>query len=236
MEDYTGTDVRRLRLEAGLTQGELAEKLDASQGLISAWETGRAPINGNIQKALRAIFGNAVQPQSNLFGDWLKRIREQQNLTVQELAERSNVSAPAIYNIESGRSANPRKSTMDRLAKALQSPVPSEIVESVNDDSQVKGLGSFTDFDPHNKEDLPVTAGVYVLYDISARPVYVGQGKSIGARIKDHHEKFWFKRPIVDTGSYIEIKDETLRLQVETLLIKFLKSNAVLNKQKVDRE
>jgi len=67
------------------------------------------------------------------------------------------------------------------------------------------------------------------------RPLYVGEGGNIRNRIKDHAQKFWFKAPIVDTGAYIRIDDVELRKKVETLLIKFLKSNAVLNKQNVER-
>ena len=54
-------------------------------------------------------------------------------------------------------------------------------------------------------------------------------------RISEHEDKFWFKPPIVESGSYIEIVDKRLRKQIETLLIKFLKSNAVLNIKNVER-
>ena len=74
-----------------------------------------------------------------------------------------------------------------------------------------------------------------MFYDVSQRPIYVGMSDDVRRRILDHSEKFWFKAPIVETGSYVEIKDKTLRRQVETLLIKFLKSNAVLNRQNVER-
>jgi hypothetical protein len=51
-----------------------------------------------------------------------------------------------------------------------------------------------------------------------------------------HEDKFWFKFPIVSHGAYIEVKDDALRHQVEQVLIKFLKSNAVINKQSVDQD
>jgi hypothetical protein len=37
----------------------------------------------------------------------------------------------------------------------------------------------------------------------------------------------------VETASWIQVKDDTLRVQIETLMIKFLKRNAVINKQNV---
>ncbi len=45
---------------------------------------------------------------------------------------------------------------------------------------------------------------------------------------------FWYKDPIVKYGSFIEVKDKTLRSQLELVLIKVLKNNAVINKQGVE--
>jgi len=92
-----------------------------------------------------------------------------------------------------------------------------------------------TDFDPHDDDDLPEVAGIYVFYDVSDRPVYVGKAQNIAKRVGDHSEKFWFKYPIVSHAAYIEIVDKELRHQVEQILIGFLKSNAVINKQSVTR-
>jgi len=64
----------------------------------------------------------------------------------------------------------------------------------------------------------------------------VGQSRDIRRRIRtDHLEKFWYRRPIVEKASYVRVADVRLRDQLERTLIKFLKSNAVLNKQQVDR-
>ncbi len=100
--------------------------------------------------------------------------------------------------------------------------------------SRIEGLGSIQDFSPHDEEEWPTTSGVYLLYDISDRLIYIGQSKNIKNRLKQHFEKFWFKSPIVEQASYIEIEDDTLRKQVEAILIKSLKSNAVLNYKGVD--
>ena len=99
------------------------------------------------------------------------------------------------------------------------------------------GLGPLVDFDPHHEADLPAVTGVYVFYDVSDRPVYVGKTpvRTIRDRVKDHNDKFWFKRPIVDHAAYIEVADQNLCAQIEQILIRFLKSNAVPNKQHVDR-
>jgi transcriptional regulator with XRE-family HTH domain len=156
-------------------------------------------------------------------------------MTVPELATRSGISAPAIYNIEAGRITNPRLETVKYLEEALGVSVPTETSKESREEATVKGVGEFFEFDPHNKNDWPDGAGIYVLYDVSERPIYVGQGSSIKRRIADHEEKFWFKAPIVTSAAYILVEDSDLRKKVETILIRFLKKNAVINKQNVER-
>jgi hypothetical protein len=106
---------------------------------------------------------------------------------------------------------------------------------NTGDSNTIEGLGRFINFDPYDSRRLPDMPGVYVFYDISDRPIYVGEAQSIAHRIRQHHEKFWFKPPIVTTASYVQIADVKLRKQIEAILIKFLKRNAVLNKQHVER-
>ena len=65
--------------------------------------------------------------------------------------------------------------------------------------------------------------------------MYVGQGDRIANRLRDHREKFWFRQPIIQSGAFIGINEKALRQKMEKVLIKFLKSGAVLNKQDVDR-
>jgi hypothetical protein len=122
------------------------------------------------------------------------------------------------------------------LEKAVSKKFEAEFQKSLKEASTIEGLGEFQDFEPHDENDWPGESGIYVFYDISDRPVYVGMGTSIANRIADHRDRFWFKRPIVERAAYVPIKDEKLRRQVETILIKFLKSNAIINKQQVERD
>jgi hypothetical protein len=146
-----------------------------------------------------------------------------------------------IWNIETGRTLNPQRETIERLENALEEPIPQEVTEEISEAAQLEvlGVGPFTEFDPHDEKALPTVAGIYVLYDISERPIYVGKGKTIADRIRDPHtghwDKFWYRPPIVQTGAYVRIDDETLRSQIEAVMIKFMKSNAVINKQGVIR-
>jgi transcriptional regulator with XRE-family HTH domain len=172
------------------------------------------------------------------FGEWLRRSREARGWSQAKLADISGVSQPQIWNIEAGKSVNPQERTRRKLSEALGEPVPAPVENEAQEEERVAGLGVLTDFDPYEDELLPECSGVYVFYDITDRPVYVGKAprRSIRDRVKDHYDKFWFKRPIVDRASYIEINDEQLCSQVEQVLIKFLKSNALLNKHYVERD
>ena len=171
------------------------------------------------------------------FAEWLRTSREARGWSQLQLENESGVSQPQIWNIENGKSLNPQTRTREKLEKALGIKTPPIITSEAEQEEAVAGVGVLTDFDPHDESSLPECNGVYVFYDLTDRPVYVGHAikQSIRQRVKQHYEKFWFKRPIVDRASFIEIKDEQLCKQVEQILIKFLKSNAVLNKQNVER-
>jgi transcriptional regulator with XRE-family HTH domain len=151
------------------------------------------------------------------------------------LAEKAALSTAAIYNIEAGRISNPQQATVQKLQRALDVQIPTETKDEIREEATIAGVGELVDFDPHSEGDLPSCPGIYVLYGVSERPIYVGQGADIKRRIRDHSEKFWFRPPIVETGAFVKINEKSLREKVETLLIRFLKSNAVINKQNVDR-
>lgn len=178
----------------------------------------------------------ASEPASSAFGAWLRNARKDAGMSGPELAEASGVSVMAIYNLESGRSQNPQDKTKKRLERALHATVPEDVQEEVSEEQEIQGLGALMDFDPHDPEDRPTCSGVYVFYDISNRPIYIGKSENIAKRVKGHVDKFWFKSPIVFNASYVKIPGKELRHQVEQVLIKFLKSNAVINKQSVDRD
>ncbi len=154
-------------------------------------------------------------------------------MTANELAKKSGISAPTIYNLLNGGAQNPQQRTLKRLESAL-----SEKFEREGDgaNKEVPGIGELVDFNPHDRADHPNKPGVYVFYDISGRPISVGKATDISSRVNDHKDKFWFKQPIVETAAYIEIGDKKLRDQVETVLIQFLKKNAVINRNKTDRD
>ena len=259
--DTTGKRIKAKRLKTGLSQAELADKVGVTQPTIANWETGRIVPSADKLRDLGKIIGrinlsrenrtegltNNAKPSDEVsddedqmpslsaFGAWVNRERNKRGLSVPQLADSAGVSAPTIYGIESGTINNPRDKTQRKITKALGTELPSDIADDARETASISGLGELIDFNPHEEDEIPTEAGIYVLYDISARPIYVGQASSIKRRIREHSEKFWFRAPIVQTGAYILVGDATTRAQIEKILIKFLKSNAVLNIQNVER-
>lgn len=230
--------IREARIKSGLSQAELAAKLKISQPQMSLWERGKATPSPVYLKKLSAVLG-VDNPETasdvSALAAWLSKARIEKGFSVPELALKTGLTPPAIYRIEHGVTRNLRAATQQKLESALASKLPEDTAQEVAQESEVQGLGIFEDFDPHIVEDRPDGPGIYMLYDISERPIYVGQGSNVAKRIKDHEDKFWFKRPVIESASWIRVADAALRVQIEALLIKFLKSNAVINKQHVDR-
>lgn len=231
--------LREARIRAGLSQGELADKVNVTQATISNWERRKGKPSGGQATILRTVLDlgsttDGVADASPLAA-WLSKARLARGWSVPELATHSGLTPPAVYRIESGGTRNLRVATRKKLEKALGKAVPDETAKELAEEAEVVGLGHLEDFDPHVDDERPTQAGIYVLYDISERPIYVGEGGNVKKRIRAHEDKFWFKRPVVESASWIKVEDSVLRKQIETLLIKFLKSNAVINKQNVER-
>jgi transcriptional regulator with XRE-family HTH domain len=235
--------IRTARKRLGVSQSKLGEQFNVNQATISNWETGKSsPADAQIV-ALRAYFRStgsdaaedlSSSPQAK-YGDWLSAARNGMKLARSQLAAKAGVSEEQIWNIETGRTSNPRAATRKKLERALGSAAPDEIVKAVEAEAEIGSVGQFIDFDPHDDDESPAEPGVYVFYDVSERPVYVGESGNIRRRIADHREKFWFRSPIVETASYVRVDDQRLRRQLEDTMIKFMKSNAVVNRKQVDR-
>ena len=239
-----GTRIRERRHANALSQTELAERLNVAQATISLWEVGKAVPGSEQVRRLSEILGELTTASDSVteaesqtpIAAWLSRALAKKNLTVGELATKSGLSIATIYNILGGRAQNPHPRTIEALEKVMGKENSFESKTETSQASEIAGIGSLIDFNPYDPKEIPSKAGVYVLYDISQRPIYVGKASKIAARLNDHSSRFWFKRPLVETGAYIEIPDQGLRDQIETVLIQFLKNNAVINKQKTVRD
>ena len=163
----------------------------------------------------------------------LREARVQDRMTLRGVAEEigGRCNPGMVSNWELGR-ARPGDDCWRRWHEALGLGVEDEEAEVV----EVKGMGRLVPFDPHDDESWPVEPGVYVFYDISDRPIYIGEGQNAKKRIEEHEQKFWYRRPIVEDAVFLRVGDKQLRKQIEAVLIKFLRSNAVINQQHVERD
>jgi transcriptional regulator with XRE-family HTH domain len=234
-------EIRAGRKSLGLSQADLGERVDVHQVTISNWERGKSKPGPDQRSQLLKLFGGDVdtdsEPREEAYGDWVAETRRDRGLTRRELAARVGISYVQIRNIEIGQTLNPRPQTRNALEQVL-GKAPASVVEAAEEAADISGVGRLTDFNPHDEDDFPSEPGVYVFYDISERPVYVGESGDIRKRIRGqdgHVDKFWYKSPIVETAAYVRVDDGKLRRQLEETLIKFLKSNAVINKKGVDR-
>jgi len=54
----------------------------------------------------------------------IKRFRKENDLSINELARRTELTPSYISNLERGKRDNPSKETMERIAEALDKTVP----------------------------------------------------------------------------------------------------------------
>ena len=242
-----GDWIRTHRMRRDWSQTELASRIGVASLSITNWEGGKnIPQEANFQR-LETIF-KVSRPDvtetredagddSETIGDWLRRSRLHNDLTLNELSDAAGVSVGTIVNIEQGRNDNPTRTTLGKLAHALNEVLPGEMIGELERESTIIGLGEVKGFNPllegDKKGEWPSKPGVYVLYDKNKRPVYVGETKNIHRRLKEHSGKKWYIEPIIVTASYVEIEDEKMRKQVEDVIIKFLGSYLLINKRQI---
>jgi transcriptional regulator with XRE-family HTH domain len=172
------------------------------------------------------------------FAAWVRSEREKKGWTQVQLADKAGLSGLQVSNIETGRTRNPQARTRERLVIALGTAPPEAVLTAEIQQVSIAGLGALVGFEPYDDDALPRVKGVYVFYDRTKRPVYVGRAtkRTIDFRVREHAEKFWFKSPVIHSASYLEIADEALCKQTEQVLIKFMRTHLLLNKQGVETE
>lgn len=244
-----GARLKQARLQAEKSQQSLADEIKVSQATISNWERGYpgSPDESQlekIEKFLGRVLSENVgatdaEPATDL-ALWLKHALAKKQVaedkTVGAIAAEIGVSVPTLYNILNATVAAPQPRTLKKLQEYF-GDAPKEVTDEATAARDVGQLGEFSQFDPHDESQWPVEPGVYVLYDVSDRPIYIGKSKvSIAGRLRDHETRFWYKRPLVTHAAYVAVKDSRLVLDVETLLIKVLRSLAVINQKGVVRD
>jgi transcriptional regulator with XRE-family HTH domain len=175
-----------------------------------------------------------AEDETSAFGDWLYNERQARQWTREELAEKAEITGQAIYQIETGRVRNPWKQTRERLVRALgvTESSPAEVLNELEQEEEIAGGGQLNDFSPWDDKTIPEAPCVYVYYDRTDRPIYIGQTSSLRRRNVQHQEnEKWFFRRLVERGAYIELKAKADRDRTEKLLIHFLGRNTMFNKQ-----
>ena len=162
---------------------------------------------------------------------------EKNNVSIANLVEKTGITYTGIWNIVKGNTVSPRLETRRKLAEALNETIPVEVeAEIQNQAAPIPGF-EWADFTPTDLETVPQKSGVYVFYDVTDRPVYVGKSsKNVRTRVKDHQTRFWFKSPLVVRGAFLSVPDPDLCLKIETILIKFMGKHALLNSKGVVRD
>ena len=172
----------------------------------------------------------AASPVTESFGSWLKQEMAAKKLSIAGLAEKTGISYPGIWNIVQGNTASPRNETRKKIAAALEEEIPDQIENELNEKAAIIPGFQWVDFTPSDLETIPELGGVYVFYDVTDRPVYVGKSaKNVRLRVKDHQTRFWFKEPLVVRGAFVAIADSDLCSKIELILIQFLGKHALLN-------
>ncbi len=142
------------------------------------------------------------------------------------------MSAQAVYLIETGRVRNPWKQTREGLVRAFDSEQePTEILDDLDEEANLEGGKELSEFLPWDDSTVASTKCVYVYYDRTDRPIYIGQTNDLRRRNREHQENDkWFFRRLVERGAYIVIPTKTERDRIEKLLIHFLGRNTMFNK------
>lgn len=153
---------------------------------------------------------------------WLSAQRAGAKLALEALAQKAGLRPATVGSIEQGKAPWPRKRTRRKLEKVL-GELPARTAARAKDRARVDGFGVLTDFNPHDPEDRPKAAGVFVLYDSASRPVHVGQSKHARKRLKALSNEAWFKAPTVEQAAFLEVDEGGLREAVESLLVRTLR-------------
>jgi transcriptional regulator with XRE-family HTH domain len=230
--------ISKHRVKKDWTQKKLADELNVSQTLISFWEKGSQRPNAEMREKLVEVFGAGFRDEETFgmsLGEWLRSKREERKLTMGELAQKTGLSWPAIKLIEDGVTQSPHRKTVEALEKVL-GELPSVQSKDFEDERKVAGfdLIGINDIDDwqaeasRTREKIPC---IYIIYDKSNRPVYIGQTDNLYRRFKNHEREFWWKKPIAHRYAYIVVEDAKFRRDVEKVMIKLVGTHALMNEQ-----
>ncbi|MGI8752849.1 MAG: cupin domain-containing protein [Acidimicrobiales bacterium] len=148
----------------------------------------------------------------NSIGPKLRELRAQRGLSLQQLADRSDVSAAAIHKIERNGMV-PTITTLLKLAGALNRPV-SYFVEEEQPDNRPVSFTSADDrrtvYTSHQGIDLAGISGPYGRFFVAGAVATVEPGASSGRRPMEHPGEELVL--VLDETFEIDVDGETFRL------------------------
>lgn len=172
-----------------------------------------------------------VEEENLDFSEWLKLQLEAKSLSVNRLSKLAGCHPTTISSILNRRIENPSNEMMEKIRIALEEEIPQVVAENL---SEKKKYGNkrdvWDDFNPHDHDSIPNKPGVYALFSPTNVVLYVGKAQNVRSRIASHREKKWFLEDIIEYGMLFYSDDENERKKIEDILIKFLRTNAWLNK------
>lgn len=122
-----GERIKKFRKDRGMTQKELAKELEIIPNSLSRFELGTYVPSLRIIQMLASIFEVELwqiyydeKPAASSIGERIKYFREDQKLTLQELADKSKIPMAYIEKFENGE-ATPSNSDISKLIFALNS-------------------------------------------------------------------------------------------------------------------
>ncbi|MEE2061826.1 helix-turn-helix transcriptional regulator [Rhodococcus artemisiae] len=124
LRGFSADRLADLRIEAGLTRGELARLAGVSLGAVQSWETGRAMPQVDSLAKVAAVLDVPInrlvliEPGKRHLGD----LRVLAGLTQPQLAARISLSTTSLSSVELGQTGL-TDDVAGRLAKALNLPV-----------------------------------------------------------------------------------------------------------------
>jgi transcriptional regulator with XRE-family HTH domain len=113
--------IRKARRKSGLTQKELAKKLGVTQPQVAHWESGRIKPSVDILAKIMDITKTRYESDRTVsgFATWLSDARKKKRISRKQLAEKAGLSYLTLYLIETGKTLNPHKATVQALTKIL---------------------------------------------------------------------------------------------------------------------
>ena len=165
------------------------------------------------------------------FAEWLKFQMEAKSLSGNRLAKLVGCHNTTISAILNRRIENPSNEMMERIRNALQEKIPEAVTNDLNEKKKFDNKNDvWDDFNPHDHDSIPNKPGVYALFSPTNVVLYVGKAQNVSSIIASHREKKWFLEDIIEYGMLFYSDDENERKKIEDILIKFLRTNAWLNK------